>query len=260
MGVPTMSDFSADWLALRAPADAAARSRKLARAFAKALRRRACVADLGSGTGAMMRWLGPLLPPHARWRLVEGDARLLAQAPVRAQKIRRSLGAKLPHADAYVSSALIDLVGAAWLHKLLRAARGTPLLMGLAVDGRHELVPPHRDDAALFAGFARHQRRFKGLGPALGGAAPATLAQLATRAGYRVELAASDWQLPSGKLLEATLDGIAAAACEADPSLDLKDWRRARARQLAAGQLTLKVGHRDLFAVRHRRRPICRPG
>jgi len=259
VGEPAVSDFSADWLALRAPADAAARSRKRARAFAKALKRRAIVADLGSGTGAMMRWLGPLLPPHARWRLVEGDARLLAQAPRRAQKIRRNLGGKLPQADAYVSSALIDLVGVAWLRKLLCAARGKPLLMGLAVDGRHKLAPPHRDDAALFAGFARHQRRLKGLGPALGGAAPFVLAQLAARAGYRVELAASDWHLPSGTLLEATLDGIAAAACEADPSLDLADWRRVRKHQLAAGKLTLTVGHRDLFAVRHRRRPICHP-
>ncbi|MCA3261444.1 MAG: class I SAM-dependent methyltransferase [Telmatospirillum sp.] len=259
MDEPAVNDFSADWLALRAPADASARSRKLARAFAAALKPRAIVADLGSGTGAMMRWLGPLLPPHARWRLVEGDARLLTQAPRRAQKIRRSLGGKLPHADAYVSSALIDLVGVAWLCRLLRATRGKPLLMGLAVDGRHKLVPPHRDDAAVFAAFAHHQRRFKGLGPALGGTAPFMLAQLAACAGYRVELAASDWHLPSGKLLEATLDGIAAAACEADPSLELADWRRVRARQLAAGQLTLMVGHRDLLAVRHRRRPICRP-
>ena len=257
--MPAVSDFSAAWLGLRAPADAAARSRKLARAFAKALERRAVVADLGSGTGAMMRWLGPLLPPRARWRLVEGDAALLAQAPIRAQKIRRSLAAKIPRADAYVSSALIDLVGVAWLRKMLRAARGKPLLMALAVDGRHALMPPHRDDAALFAAFARHQRRFKGLGPALGGQAPLALAQLAVRAGYRVASAASDWQLPSGRLLEAALDGIAAAACEADPALDLRDWRRARARQLAAGTLTLAVGHRDLFAVRRRHRPICRP-
>jgi hypothetical protein len=256
--MPAVSDFSADWLALRAPADATARSRKLARAFAMVLPSRAIVADLGSGTGAMMRWLAPLLPPHARWRLVEGDARLLAQAPARAQKIRRSLAAKLPRADAYVSSALIDLVGIAWLRKLLRAARGKPLLMGLAVDGCHALAPSHRDDAALFAAFARHQCRFKGLGPALGGQAPFALARLCARAGYRVELAASDWHLPSGTLLEATLDGIAAAACEADPSLDLADWRRMRKRQLAAGKLTLTVGHRDLFAVRHRRRPICR--
>ncbi len=207
----------------------------------------------------MMRWLSPWLSPRARWRLVEGDAALLARAPIRAQKIRRSLGAELPHADAYVSSALVDLVGVAWLRKLLRAARGKPLLMGLAVDGRHEIAPPHRDDAALFAAFARHQRRFKGLGAALGGAAPFVLARLCARAGYRVELAASDWHLPSGELLEATLDGIATAACEADPSLDLADWRRVRKHQLAAGKLTLTVGHRDLFAVRRRRRPICRP-
>jgi len=260
VGKSAVSDFSADWLGLRAPADAAARSRKLARMFGKALPSSAVVVDLGSGTGAMMRWLAPFLPAHVRWRLVEGDARLLAQAPLRARKIRRSLAAKLPPADAYVSSALIDLVGVAWLRKLLRAARGKPLLMGLAVDGRHELTPPHRKDAALFAGFARHQRRFKGLGAALGGAAPFVLAQLGARAGYRVELAASDWHLPSGKLLEATLEGIASAACEADPSLDLGEWRRLRARQLAAGQLTLTVGHRDLLAVRRRRRPICRPG
>lgn len=254
-----MSGFSADWLGLRASADAAARNCKLAREFARSLGHRAVVADLGSGTGAMMRWLAPLLAPHARWRLVEGDAALLARAPVRAQKIRRSLAAKLPRADAYVSSALIDLVDAAWLRKMLRAARGKPVLMTLAVDGRHALVPPHRDDAALFAAFARHQRRFKGLGRALGGQAPFALAQFAARAGYRVASAPSDWKLPSGKLLEATLDGIAAAACEADPSLDLREWRHARARQLLAGKLMLTVGHRDLLAVRRRRRPIRRP-
>jgi hypothetical protein len=93
----------------------------------------------------------------------------------------------------------------------------------------------------------------------LGGQAPFALAQFAARAGYRVASAPSDWKLPSGKLLEATLDGIAAAACEADPSLDLREWRHARARQLLAGKLMLTVGHRDLLAVRRRRRPIRRP-
>jgi hypothetical protein len=255
-----MSGFAASWLALRASADAHARSKPLARRFSRTLKPNAVIADLGAGTGAMQRWLASFLPPGIGWRLVEGDAQLLAQAPHRAQKIRRSLAGRIPTADAYVSSALIDLVGCSWLQSLVRAARGKPLLMSLAVDGRHTLAPPHRDDAAVFAAFKCHQARFKGLGRALGGQAPFTLARLARLAGYRVELAASDWHLRASPLLAATLDGIAAAACEADPSLDLAQWRRARAAQIAAGTLRLTVGHQDLLAVRRRCRPICRPG
>jgi SAM-dependent methyltransferase len=250
-----MSGFSADWLALRGPADDAARDRELARLFAKALGPRARVADLGAGTGALLRWLSPFLPKGAAWTLIDGDAALLVRAPGRARKRRQPLGGRLPTADAYVSTALIDLCGTAWLARLVRRARGRPLLMMLGVDGRHALAPADPRDGAVFAAFAAHQRRVKGLGPALGVAAPFAFARIAVRAGYRVRIARSDWRLGQGALLREALAGIAAAAAEQDPALDAPAWLAAR---LAVRDLTLTVGHRDVLAVARRRRPSGR--
>jgi hypothetical protein len=230
----------------------------LARIFARTLKPGARIVDLGAGRGALTGWLGPLLPKKAKWMLVDGDARLLSLAP-RARKIRRSLMGALPPADAYVSTALIDLAGTAWLARLVRRARGRPMLMQLAVDGRHGFSPPHPLDDAVLDAFARHQRRTKGLGRALGGAAPFAFARLARAAGYTVSMARTDWRLRNAALLRATLDGIAGAAAEQDSMIDLSGWLRARRAQIETGRLTLVVGHRDVLAIRHRRRPTSRP-
>lgn len=254
-----MSGFSADWLALRASADAAARSTGLARRFARLLGARARIVDLGAGTGALLRWLAPYLPKATRWTLVDGDALLLSHAPL-ARKVRRPLGGAWPAADAYVSTALIDLAGTAWLARLVRHARGRPLLMQLAVDGRHELDPPDPRDAAIFTAFGTHQQRVKGLGPATGGASPFVFARLAARAGYRVTLVRSDWRTAESRLVAATVEGIAQAAKEQCPDLAVEDWLSLRRRQATAGRLTLLVGHRDVLAEPRRRRRISHPG
>jgi len=227
-----VSGFSADWLALRRPADDAARSKELAREFARTLKPGAKIVDLGAGTGAMGRWLLPFLPKRCTILSVDGDALLLPRA--RAPRLRRSLAGRLPQADAYVSTALIDLVSVAWLRKFLQAARGKPVLMCLAVDGRHEVTPSHANDKAIFAAFAKHQRRWKGLGQALGPLAPEALANEARRLGWRVEIAQSDWDLKSGALLDATLKGIVDAAGLPAPRV-----KRAR----------LIVGHRDILLL-----------
>lgn len=252
-----MTGFSADWLALRAPADAAARSIALAKAFARALRPGAHVADLGAGRGALTGWLGPFLPKGTIWTLVDGDAQLLSLAP-RARKRRISLDGRLPEADAYVSTALVDLAGPAWIAQLVRRARGRPLLMHLAVDGRHAFSIPHRLDEAVLGAFARHQRRVKGLGPALGGKAPFEFARLAANAGYCVTIARSDWHVCGRALLLETIEGIAHAAAEQDPALDVAKWLHARRDQIARDRLSLVVGHRDVLAIRHRRRRTVR--
>ncbi|MBL8805528.1 MAG: hypothetical protein JNN22_01675 [Rhodospirillales bacterium] len=249
-----MSGFSAEWLALRAPADASARSIDLARRFAAALRPGDSLADLGAGTGSLLRWISPLLPKGVRWTLVDGDAQLLSRAP-RARKLRRPLGGRLPQADAFVSTALIDLASPAWIARLVRHARGRPLLMQLAVDGRHVLEPPDRRDGAILAAFAAHQQRVKGLGPAAGGTAPFVFARLAARAGYRVRTAESDWRTTDPALVAATIEGIASAAKQQRPGLAVDDWLALRLRQAAMRQLTLVVGHRDVLAVPRKRRP-----
>src|SRR5438874_8082377 len=68
-----VGDFSAGWLALREAADHAARSDRLARAAAGAIRGRTPVriVDLGCGTGSNLRYLAPRLPPPQRWLLVD---------------------------------------------------------------------------------------------------------------------------------------------------------------------------------------------
>jgi hypothetical protein len=79
-----MSGFDADWLALREPADARARSRRLARALRAQLAPTAGreqpleVVDLGGGTGANLRWLAPVLGGRLRWRSVDDDPALNA--------------------------------------------------------------------------------------------------------------------------------------------------------------------------------------
>ena len=56
----------ADWLALREPADAAARSRALVDALRPQLPTGAAgIHDLGSGTGSMARWLAPCSPARS---------------------------------------------------------------------------------------------------------------------------------------------------------------------------------------------------
>src|SRR5215471_8587345 len=75
--------FTADWLALREPADAAARSRRLTELVADRLRHRDKIhlLDLAAGTGANMRYLANRLPPGQAWLLADNDELLLEQAP-----------------------------------------------------------------------------------------------------------------------------------------------------------------------------------
>lgn len=70
--------FSADWLALREPADHAARDGALMAEAAALAGARPVVVDLGAGTGSTRRAFGAALPEGVVWRMVEGDATLLA--------------------------------------------------------------------------------------------------------------------------------------------------------------------------------------
>ncbi len=73
---------SRGWLALREPADAAARARDLVEHLGRRLPAtgRWVIHDLGCGTGAMGRWLAPLLPGPQHWIVHDRDADLLEVA------------------------------------------------------------------------------------------------------------------------------------------------------------------------------------
>ena len=76
---------SSGWLALREPADAAARAGDLVEHMVRRLPspERWVIHDIGCGTGAMGRWLAPQLPGPQHWVLRDHDRDLLGIAAAR---------------------------------------------------------------------------------------------------------------------------------------------------------------------------------
>jgi hypothetical protein len=283
-----VSGFTADWLALREPADHAARSDELSRAAARADRILEIV-DLGSGTGANLRYLAPRLAGRQRWHLVDDDAMLLEAALAATESwadreaalavtghaarfhirgagmdcdvavIRADVAAErpawaVPLEGLVTASALLDLVSAVWLERIAErcAAAKAAALLALTYDGRMTLAPQEPGDARVRMLVNRHQRRDKGLGPALGPEAFTAAAEAFATRGYTVASAFADWHLghEEGQLQARLLDGWAAAAVEEAPAegAALRAWHGRRMAHVAAGRSRITVGHRDLLA------------
>lgn len=253
-------NFSADWLSLRADADARARNPGLAERLKAhfAGREGLRVLDLGSGTGAMMRATASSLGPGQRWRLVDADRALLdrAEAPagVAVERVVADLAGDIaplfdPAPDLVTASAFFDLCGAAWIDALAgRAAEaGAVVHAVLTYDGRQTWTSPHPRDAEVLAAFHADQRRDKGLGPALGPEAAPCLADALRRAGFEVETAPSDWRLASpadAALIAALASGTAGTVVPTLGSDAAEDWRQSRA---AAASVT--IGHTDVLGL-----------
>jgi hypothetical protein len=247
---------SPEWLALREPADAAARSAELAGRLVRHLPvGELVIHDLGGGSGAMGRWLAPRLPRRQHWVVHDRDSDLLelAVAPegatvdTRLTDVTRLAPEDLAGADAVVASALLDLLTGDELVRMLRACRGLPMLLALTVAGRVALTPADPLDARFEAAFNAHQRR----GGLLGPDAVAT----AVHALRDVECAVrpSPWHLGADRadLTAEWLDGWVAAACEQEPALaaEAGDYRQRRLAQAAAGELAVTVDHADLLVL-----------
>lgn len=261
-----------DWLALREPADAAARSVELAGLAAR--RAPAVVRDLGCGSGSMLRWLAPQLSLHAaadgsaspaRWVLHDRDPvlldRALADLPpgVDARVSRGDLtalrAADLAGTSLVTASALLDLLTADEVDALAAAcaAAGCAALLALSVSGEVAVSPPDPLDAELAAAFDAHQRRTVDGRRLLGPDAGRVAAEAFARHGMTVETRPSPWRLGPGEaaLAEEWLRGWVAAAVEQRPDLDRQAGRYLRRRLVAAaaGVLRVTVGHVDLLAV-----------
>jgi SAM-dependent methyltransferase len=242
--------FSPEWLALREPADAAARSTALLPPLVEALagRQTVVVHDLGCGTGSMARWLAPRLPAPQRWVLHDHDPALLAVAASAVGGAETRVGdltsADLRDADLVTASALLDLLTAAQIEDMARACSGRPVLLALSVAGGVRFARPDPLDEAFQDAFNDHQRRGGLLGP---DAVPAA-ERAFTAHGARVLTAASPWRLSGGPLAEQWLAGWVGAAREHRPDLpaDYLDRRR--------GHLDVEVRHTDLLALPGRRR------
>lgn len=264
-----MSGFSADWLALREPADAAARSRPLTIAAGQALARSPApiaALDLGTGSGSNVRYLSRYLRSDCEWLLVDDDQRLLQTLPSRLpgvsfQTMRADLAALaasgvLAGRRFVTASALLDLVSENWLGALASLSAGSVdvALFVLNYDGRLVLAPDEPTDVLVRDLVNRHQRTDKGFGPALGPDAARRAAALFREHGYDVTSEASDWVLTAsqGELQRQLIVGWASAAREinAGETAAIERWRQRRLEHVDAGRSTCIVGHRDVLAVR----------
>ena len=256
--------FSAEWLALREPFDRQARHAGVLQRAVAALSGRPAVTivDLACGTGSTLRALGPHLPVHQTWRLFDNDLSLLARVPpaanvhVRPLDLVTDLEAALDGpVDLVTTSALLDLVSADWLERLVAevATRRLPLYASLSYDGRVELAPADPRDAAVIAAVNAHQRRDKGFGPALGPMAAQTAADHLEELGYAVELEDADWVMreTDQAMQEALLAGWAIAASETGemPAEAVAEWLLSRRAALTAKRSRIRVGHLDLLAA-----------
>ncbi|MGQ7247967.1 glycosyltransferase [Halomonas sp. V046] len=308
--IATSCHFDPHWLALREGVDARSRaaslSELLTRALQHALTRKAVGAelslvDLGAGAGSNTRYLAARLPRPQRWTLIDHDAALLAMAQSElsgtcgAVECRREdlaqwcqqptlAEAALAGADLVSGAALIDLVSTAWLETLAAACSKTrsALLMTLNVDGDWGFVDSptaqraplpaalERTENLVRALFAEHQRRDKGMGPALGGAAGGVLEDCLLARGYRVWRMPSPWLLdPShdARLGERLIDGWRDAALdqlgvaqrgrrgtqegqrEGRQTDGIARWWRSRRDQWRRGEVSIFVGHDDVLAL-----------
>jgi hypothetical protein len=251
---------SPEWLVLREPADAAARSAELAERLAGHLPTGPLVIhDLGGGSGAMGRWLAPRLPGPQRWVVHDRDPDLLelaaADAPAgvaveaRHADITRLAQEELAGASLVTASALLDLLTGDELARMLAACDGLPMLLALTVTGHVALTPADPMEAPVGAAFNAHQRRDGRLGPDA-----VAFAEGALRAtGAEVVVRQSPWRLDGGHagLTAAWLDGWVAAACEQEPALaaEAGAYRERRRAQAAAGALAVIVDHADLLVL-----------
>lgn len=281
-----MRDFSASWLALREPADLAARApsllEQLERTFSGLSTCRMC--DLGAGTGASVRAFAQRLPARQHWTLIDHDVPLLEEGREKLLALgkaddaaSRAVNEKLKivrhdcrltlrfvaadlgpiqqllqqHVDLITASALLDLTSTVWINAFAKAAaqRGACVLATLNFTGEIHFTPGHPDDSAMQAAFNVHQKGDKGFGPAAGAHAPIALTKTLTKFGYAVETAASPWRLGSDDrdLIHAFIDGMASAVAE---TKTLPSSRlHAWHRYRTELVKTLVVGHVDLFAT-----------
>jgi SAM-dependent methyltransferase len=229
-----MGEFSPEWLALREPADAAARSERLLQAVAArfAPEINLTVLDVGAGTGSNARYLAERLHPQQQWLLVDHDPSLLIEASQRMRAWGESRGLVVSRDEGawrvegeglavtfatklgdladlaslselfldrrlVTASALLDLCSAAWIESLASACRETAAagLFALTYDGRIHCSPEEREDDEVRQLVNEHQRTDKGFGAALGPAASTVAAECFGALGYSVEREASDWHL-----------------------------------------------------------------
>jgi hypothetical protein len=276
--IPDGARVSREWLALREPADAAARARVLVDHLGRArpTSGRWVVHDLGGGTGAMGRWLAPLLSGPQHWLVHDRDADLLQVAaadvpgpaadgsPVTVEPqhsdITQLQPGELAGTSLITASALLDLMTKDELTGLITHCAGAdcPILLTLSVVGHVSLAPAEPLDRDVAAAFDAHQCRVTDRGRLVGPDAVTLAVDQFQRLGAEVLIRPSPWRLgfSHAALAAEWFSGWVDAACEqhAELAAETELYTRRRLAQAATGQLAVTVDHADLLVLPDERR------
>jgi len=278
-----MTGFSAQWLALREPADHRARDVSLRDKVAHDLAHLARVrpgpiniVDLGCGSGSNLRALAPHLPATQHWALVDYDPALLSAAKAAlmqwadkivseqetlvvlkngkhisidflCEDLSSNLEAVLSRPmDLLTAAAFFDLVAESWLERFC-SFLSAPLYTVLTYNGQEVWSPPQPTDAAMLNAFHAHQQTDKGFGAAAGPTAAGVMERLLKARGFAVSSAQSPWKLNASdrNLIEQLAIGSAGAVLETKRVSveEVSAWKQSRS--LAQ---TCEIGHTDLYA------------
>ena len=278
-----MTGFSAQWLALREPADHRARDVSLRDKVVHDLAHLARVrqgpinlVDLGCGSGSNLRALAPHLPATQHWTLVDYDPALLSAAKAALMRwadkiiseqetlvvlknrkhisidflcedLSSNLEAVLSRPmDLLTAAAFFDLVAESWLERFC-GLLSAPLYTVLTYNGQEVWSPPQPADVAMLNAFHAHQQTDKGFGAAAGPTAAGVMETLLKARGFAVSSAQSPWKLDASDrtLIEQLAIGSAGAVLETKRVSveEVSAWKQSRS--LAQ---TCEIGHTDLYA------------
>lgn len=278
-----MTGFSAQWLALREPADHRARDASLRDQVVHDLTHLARVrpgpiqiVDLGCGSGSNLRALAPHMPASQHWTLVDYDPALLSAARSAlaqwADQIVSDQDALVLHkngkyisvkflcedlsnnleavlslpTDLLTAAAFFDLVAESWLARFCSLLR-SPLYTVLTYNGQEIWQPPEPLDAAMLKAFHAHQQTDKGFGIAAGPNAAGVMETLLKARGFAISTAQSPWKLAAADhdLIEQLAIGSAGAVLETKQvsAEEVSAWKRSRSMAQ-----TCEIGHTDLYA------------
>ena len=262
-----MSGFDKDWLALREPADRAARHDGLVDLLARHLAgmETARVLDIGCGTGSTFRSLGDRLPGEVGWTLLDHDADLLEEAErrigqdskvgFRRHDLNDINGLPLDGIAVVTASALFDLCSERFCEAVadrLASAR-IGLYAALNYDGTMDWSLPHPLDGQMVDLFNMHQRTDKGFGPALGPDATACLARQFAARGFRIRIGESPWRMDAGStaLQVELLNGLRRPLLEMSelPGDAIVGWLEDRLSAIAQPGSSCRIGHTDILAL-----------
>lgn len=249
--------FEPDWLALREPADHAARDTGLLVRASSVLTSGKVVLDLGSGTGSTARAFAAAGHADLSWRFFDRDAALLSMAKANHPGSDCVCGSlvdldslPLENVGLITASALLDLMSADWVATLAGrlASAYLPFYAALNYDGVMTWTPGHQLDQAVTAAFNRHQGQDKGFGSALGPVSGEETVRIFREHGFKVASADSPWTIRPDQtaLHNQLLSGIGKAAGEAGEE-HAEAWLAMRYRSLP--QSTAIIGHTDILAL-----------